>query len=152
MLVVIRYVILIVIKPLQACNSQRLFSSGQCLDKWHYFQGHCYRVFDVHLREWHAARAMYKYEAGDLVKIDSAEEQDFLITIFPEWNNVWIGMSRGRDKKFYWRWGEKPTYTNWGRGEPNDASVLEDCLEMRRDGKWNDLQCRRRLYGLCEKK
>merc|ERR1711988_296818 len=130
---------------------------GDCAPKkcpvgWHQFQKHCYRVYDYFLREWKHQDVMCRHHGGYLAIINSAEEQEFVKTLMRR--HLWIGLKKGDDGKFYWRWGQKPTYTNWAPGEPNDPEsyVLEDCVEMRTDGKWNNLQCRRRLGFLCKRK
>ena len=45
---------------------------------------------------------------------------------------VWIGLSdRVTENYFQWDEGVPVTYTNWGRGEPNNFNNLnEDCVGM----------------------
>ncbi|KAJ8942132.1 hypothetical protein NQ314_010149 [Rhamnusium bicolor] len=56
----------------------------------------------------------------------------------------WIWMSTGRPM----------VYTNWSPGEPEDAKDYDEkCVELRMtDGKlkWNDVNCTRQLYFICE--
>ncbi|XP_067386814.1 collectin-10 [Emydura macquarii macquarii] len=41
-------------------------------------------------------------------------------------------------------------YSNWKEGEPKDAAVHEDCVEMLSTGKWNDSECNLAIYFVCE--
>jgi hypothetical protein len=38
----------------------------------------------------------------------------------------------------------------FGPGEPNDALGTEDCVELNRDGTWNDLDCLDASSFVCE--
>merc|ERR1711973_594 len=136
--------------------------SKKCKSGWHFFQDHCYRVTVLRSQGTFARETCQKYyDASDLVRIDSAEEQNFLISIAPKVSGVWIGLRRWRGRKFYWLNGHQlPTYTNWGPGEPNGylpcLKKFENCVEMTTELKfkrpWNDLSCKRWLYAICEKK
>ena len=47
-----------------------------------------------------------------------------------------------------------PTYVNnsnpnWNSDEPNSGCGDEKCLEVRTDGKWNDIDCNDQLAFLC---
>ena len=58
--------------------------------------------------------------------------------------NVWIGYTdRVTEGSFKWMNGQTTTYTNWLPGEPNDASGIEDYVQLiafnSYSGKWNDM-------------
>ena len=88
---------------------------------------------------------------GDLAIIKSADENNFIFTIFKkqktitDWG-VWLGFVRKADNKFYWI-DDTPLvkgYTAWKRGEQNN--VIKKCGNMfgsahRYGGKWNDILC-----------
>lgn len=44
-------------------------------------------------------------------------------------------------------------YANWQPGQPNidSGSGGEHCVEMKRDGTWNDDECFNRQQYICEK-
>ncbi|KAG8523055.1 Mannose-binding protein C, partial [Galemys pyrenaicus] len=37
--------------------------------------------------------------------------------------------------------GNRQTYQNWDKGEPNNADSGENCVMVRENGKWNDVSC-----------
>ena len=59
------------------------------------------------------------------------------------WKQITLGLSdRAREGNFVWEQsGEKPTFTNWLVGEPNNLNQNEDCVELKSDGGWNDIPC-----------
>ena len=64
----------------------------------------------------------------------------------------WIGLIRHQDKLFYTIFGSKPSYTNWGPGEPNNAGGSENCGHLVNDhGQWNDIPCGRLFPFICQK-
>ena len=69
---------------------------------------------------------------------------------------VWIGLYNlnSANGSYEWLDGSSPSFTNWDESEPNNAGrfSLENCTELRTNGKWNDLNCRReRLSYVCGK-
>ena len=42
-------------------------------------------------------------------------------------------------------------YTDWPRGQPNNAGGNEDCGEIRHDGRFNDLPCSTAIGYVCKK-
>lgn len=66
---------------------------------------------------------------------------------------VWIGGNdRENEGHFVWsRDGNPITFTNWDSGNPDNYNGNEDCIEMRRDGIWNDRRCDHRTLFVCEK-
>lgn len=79
---------------------------------------------------------------GNLVKIESKEENDVLAKKVKELNvSFYIGASdEKKEGTFVWRDGSALTYSNWGKGEPNNAAACgkEDYVQMYLDGTWND--------------
>ncbi|CAH3131590.1 unnamed protein product, partial [Porites lobata] len=101
--------------------------------------------------KWSDARRTCQMLGGDLAIIKSADEDNFIFTLFKKQKTitdggVWLGFVRKADNKFYWI-DDTPLakgYTAWARGEPN--KVIEKCGNMfgsphRYGGKWNDIPC-----------
>jgi hypothetical protein len=89
-----------------------------------------------------------------LVRIDSVEENDWLISAIPE-AAIWIGgrdasvegQWRWEDSEIFWQGGSDGSpvgglYTNWASGEPNQAGE-EDCAELSKSAgnAWTDRTC-----------
>jgi hypothetical protein len=111
------------------------------------------------LRMWETARnSAFALGAGwDLVTIDDAEENAWLVTTFgPSIDTAaFIGLCQqsgadATDADWYWASGGMATYRNWKSGEPNDDPTgtkndyLEDGEELfsamySANGLWNDV-------------
>lgn len=121
-----------------------------CSDGWVRRGNFCFLVIDIPTLEWNDARRTCQKLGGDLAKITSAKENQFifdLITKQKKIANVWLGLHRKADKKFYWA-DDTPAltgYTAWNTGEPNNARGKEGCSIMiskgSAKGKWNDTPC-----------
>lgn len=66
---------------------------------------------------------------------------------------VWIGGNdRENEGHFVWsRDGNPITFNKWDGNNPDDFLNNEDCIEMRRDGIWNDIWCGYLRPFVCEK-
>ncbi len=135
-------------------SSHSLFRTGPvCSDGWVVHGDSCFLVIDIPALEWNDARRNCKKLGGDLAKITSAAENQFisdLLTKQKKAGNAWLGLYRKADKKFYWVDGTQLTgYTAWDKTEPNNANNGdEDCVLMygragSAKGTWNDLPCTR---------
>ena len=105
---------------------------------------------DTSTLKWNDARAVCQGLGGDLVVINSGEENDFLFKMVTEQETVikgkaWIGLKRNTDdSKWYWIDGTplEGNYQNWQAGEPNNHSGHEDCGHFfESKGRWNDHKC-----------
>ena len=83
----------------------------------------------------------------------SASVNDRLILIAG--TNWWVS---GNSHSGYWAWtgvtNSRFSYTNWGRGEPNNRHRgSEGCVALwnRKGHRWNDEYCYTELYFICEK-
>lgn len=105
-------------------------------------------------KTWDEARALCVERGGDLASVTTEDEyQAFLrATLGLQWTSWWLGLSdRDHEGTFVWADGEAVTFTRWGDGEPNDAGGREDCGQLVPwNGRWNDLDCARRLPFVCD--
>jgi Ca2+-binding RTX toxin-like protein len=89
---------------------------------------------------WSQAQAQAASLAANLVTVNNAAENQFLVNTFGGTEALWIGFAdEATEGVFEWANGEAVAYTNWAPGEPNNAGN-EDYAEFNIDGagKWND--------------
>ena len=101
--------------------------------------------------EWDDARRNCLKLGGDLVKITTAAENQFVFNLIYKQVKVtgdgaWLGLRRKADTKFYWTDDTLLSgYSAWNTGEPNSPST-EKCGHMiaggSAKGKWNDWLCK----------
>ena len=117
---------------------------------WVRFGKSSYLVIDIPTLQWSDARRNCQKLGGDLAKITSAAENQFVYNLLSRQkkvmnNGAWLGLHRKANTKFYWADDTPLTgYTAWDSGEPNSPSS-EKCGHMyalgSRKGKWNDIVC-----------
>jgi hypothetical protein len=69
------------------------------------------------------------------------------------WDGIWLGSSdNAMEGHFVWKYSKiKMTYSNWLNGTPNNQHGNENCVQMLKDGLWNDLPCDEYQEVVCEK-
>ncbi|MFN6153587.1 MAG: lectin-like protein [Dolichospermum sp.] len=90
---------------------------------------------------WKEAQAQAVTLGGNLVTVNDATENQFLVNTFGGTERLWIGLTdEVTEGTFQWANGEAVTYTNWSPGQPDNANN-EDYAELNLGGagKWNDL-------------
>jgi hypothetical protein len=103
--------------------------------------------------DWNNAQAAAVQMGGNLVTINSAEEQDFLNSSFGSAQLYWTGLNDIEvEGTFEWASGEEVTYANFAVDEPNNWQGLEDVVTMNWDGAgaWNDYPDNFNLLGIVE--
>ncbi|XP_069032719.1 CD209 antigen-like protein C isoform X4 [Embiotoca jacksoni] len=151
--------------PLPEKNNK---TSVQCDEGWEQHGGQCY-YFSINKSPWEVSRQECIFEGGDLVKIDSRDEQEFLERrlrdqmMEPE-DKFWIGLTDSKEEG-RWLWvGGSPLDTSltfWSEREPDNWNVEtsegEDCVRMgEKDGCrdlmcWFDKSCKIPHRRICEK-
>lgn len=103
------------------------------------------------IKTWHKVQAYCKRLGGELVKINSNEENEFVLKLVhqhePSLKQVWIGL-KWVTSHYIWSDDSVPNYTKWWLGEPN-GKASEPCSNMwikhptapGINGYWNDLSC-----------
>ncbi|KAL3984217.1 ESCRT-I complex subunit pritein [Sarotherodon galilaeus] len=131
-------------------------SCYKCEDGWEQHGGKCY-YFSTSKSFWDVSRTECRTKGGDLVKIDSSEEQIFLET---KTGYFWIGLTDSAEEG-RWLWVDgsplNERLTFWFIGEPNSLYMVdpdgEDCAMMGHNGimLWFDYSCKVPFRSICEK-
>ncbi|KAL6490966.1 hypothetical protein MHYP_G00013110 [Metynnis hypsauchen] len=128
-------------------NSENYTDAAPCVDQsccaggWKYFRGKCY-YFSTEKKTWTASRDACVAAGGDLVIINSLEEQDFIKRSMPGVGeqHYWVGLTDAV-KEGDWRWldgtrlSQTPKYwtgnepDNW-KGRNSQYPEGEDCAMM----------------------
>lgn len=100
---------------------------------------------------WTDARQRCQSWGGELVAIDSRQEDDFLTARLDI--TVWIGASdRVQEGRVVGLEGAPLPFTNWAAGQPDDFQNREDCVvKQAASGAWNDLPCGSSRSYVCER-
>jgi hypothetical protein len=111
---------------------------------------------------WMDANATCASAGMDLVRVDGAEEDEWLRALVDA--DAWIGATDG-DAEGKWRWSRDGAqfwmggaggstvgglYAGWGSTEPNDIFSIEDCARIEPDG-WADVDCGDAHPFVCER-
>jgi hypothetical protein len=110
----------------------------------------CYRVSEADA-VWQSARDQCVAWQGTLVRVDTAEEDQFIGTLALV--SQWLGASDiALDNTFVWTDGSPVVFGNWGPGQP-DRFPGPDCIEKREgSGRlWFDQPCTNVRAFVCER-
>ncbi|XP_069032561.1 CD209 antigen-like protein C [Embiotoca jacksoni] len=140
----------------------------QCDEGWEQHGGQCY-YFSINKSTWEDSRQECGHKGGDLVKIDSRDEQEFLERrlrdqMMEPADRFWIGLTDSKEEG-RWLWvGGSPLNTSltfWYKREPDNWNIEnpegEDCVRMgEKDGScdlmcWYDKSCKIPHKRICEK-
>ncbi|KAI3358830.1 hypothetical protein L3Q82_015226 [Scortum barcoo] len=140
----------------------------KCDINWEQHGGKYY-YFSNNKLTWNESRGECKDQGGDLVKIDSTEEQKFLAGKLREKMNkgedkFWIGLTNSQ-KEGTWLWVDgsplNTSLTFWHKDEPDNWTKEdpdgEDCAMMGEKSRaadlkcWFESTCKRRHRRICEK-
>ncbi|XP_062393895.1 C-type lectin domain family 4 member M-like [Sardina pilchardus] len=129
-----------------------------CLRGWRLFSTHCY-FFSTELRSWSSSRMHCLQQGGDLVLIDSVEEQEYLHRQTPQYRSpeyrYWIGLS-DEEAEGVWVWvdGSLPMQKSfWVTGSGGEAAG-EDCVSILKESSpvknWRHHDCSKTFRWICE--
>ncbi|XP_068924507.1 pulmonary surfactant-associated protein A-like isoform X2 [Petaurus breviceps papuanus] len=88
---------------------------------------------------------------GSIATPRNAEENSAIMSLVQKYNTyAYLGITEGKPPgKFYYLNGSPVEYTNWYSGEPAGKG-RESCVEMYKDGTWNDRSCLQYRLTICE--
>ncbi|XP_076126279.1 uncharacterized protein LOC143106003 [Alosa pseudoharengus] len=115
---------------------------------WTYFQFSLY-FFSTEEKNWHDSRLACQRMGGDLVIINTRDEQNF-VRVHHRQRDNWIGLN-DISREGVWMWVDSTPLINgfWYAGEPNNLGG-EDCVHIYKND-WNDLPCSVEKRWICEK-
>ena len=90
---------------------------------------HSYQLYDIDgITTWQAAKEYCESLGGYLMVVTSSEEQSMLEELLNsgEKNSYWIGGYKDSDDQWNWVNGEKWSYTNWDRRQPDNYKGNEN--------------------------
>uniref|UniRef100_A0A8C4H6V7 C-type lectin domain-containing protein n=1 Tax=Dicentrarchus labrax TaxID=13489 RepID=A0A8C4H6V7_DICLA len=147
---------------LQVKNDPR----SKCEHGWEQYGRQCY-YFSIDLLTWSKSRDECRQKGGDLVQIDSREEQVKHTAAEKnnfEWVVFWIGLTDS-EKEGTWLWVDgsslNESLTFWFPGEPDNWTGRDsdgaDCVRMGKKAGapdlkcWFDQSCKYAYRSICEK-
>ena len=79
------------------------------------------------------------------------EEQDQISDMRGDDIPIWIGFSDlTKEGTFSWEDDAEIIFENWEKDQPNNGNGGEDCVVMRKSGRWDDVDCTREEAFVCE--
>ncbi|XP_070554032.1 aggrecan core protein-like isoform X2 [Ptychodera flava] len=119
--------------------------------RWACYHRKCYRLFTCHYN-WYQAYHVCRRYGGNLVSIHNCYQNRIVAAYARRYGNLWIGLN-DRCRERYFRWTDRSPYNfrRWYCRQP-DNYRNEDCVEMYRNGRWNDLKCHYRRRFMCQKR
>ena len=117
-------------------------------------------VLYISPKDWNTAKENCREVGGELVKIESEEENQFIKTEYlSARGRYWIGLS-DLDYNGQWEWTDGTGltgYAKWSSGQPKNNND-QQCITILKgqyfrwfDGEWNDYFCSEELGYICEK-
>ncbi|XP_065683392.1 uncharacterized protein LOC100215503 isoform X1 [Hydra vulgaris] len=128
-----------------------------CEAGWKPWGTSCYEIVNDSPKSWSDARSDCLRRFGDLLIIDSKDEQSFITNLISSSDgSYWIGLSDSyKEGEFFWVNRDKlnNTISFWRANEPSNSFGNEDCVEMisQDSGLWNDNHCTTLFNYICEK-
>ncbi|XP_066502466.1 lymphocyte antigen 75, partial [Hoplias malabaricus] len=136
---------------------------------WQQFGSNCYKLHSALRKSWVSARSECVKDGADLVSIQSAEEEQYVISrLDPSHTDLWIGYStlkcttmtcevQPNSISLTWSDASTSSFTNWAGGQP-DFTEKESgvCTAIIKDsgedyGKWKTHVCRYERPYMCKR-
>lgn len=120
---------------------------------WELWNGHYYYHREKSAaNSWFSAEGVCRQhgETVHLASIHSQQENDFIKSLSSDEGEQWLGLTDHNIRSNSFKWIDGSPYgdfTHWAMGEPNQATVDEDCGAMKPDGTWIDVACRKQRVG-----
>uniref|UniRef100_UPI0037E96442 C-type mannose receptor 2-like n=1 Tax=Semicossyphus pulcher TaxID=241346 RepID=UPI0037E96442 len=125
---------------------------------WVKINGRLFRYFPTSVT-WAEAEKNCQSAGGNLGAVHSVDEyhavQSLILRSSHAHTPAWIGGTDAHHEgDWIWSDGSRFTYTDWCRGEPNNAGWSQHCLQMNYGSAkcWDDVSCSTSLPYVCAKR
>ncbi|XP_052213887.1 neurogenic locus notch homolog protein 2-like isoform X4 [Dreissena polymorpha] len=127
---------------------------ARCLDKFVIHGEKCYH-FSQDTKTYTEAKHSCPNVFGNsyLVEINSKEENDFMAGQASVRNQHYLIGLNDLAEEGKWVWGhsqKNATFVAWESWEPDNWLDNEDCVQLRPNGRWNDIPCDHQRNYICE--
>ncbi|XP_061165638.1 asialoglycoprotein receptor 1-like [Saccostrea echinata] len=126
-----------------------------CEKGWVSYRDSCYFFSSIKMNFHDAATYCTNALSGASLLEDQSPEEE--IWIFIQFRSrglqtTWLGITDIFEEKKFVRMSDAKelTHFNWSKGQPDNYENNEHCVEILPDGKWNDLNCSRRIGFICK--
>ncbi|XP_053548855.1 pulmonary surfactant-associated protein D-like [Bombina bombina] len=101
---------------------------------------------------YNTAKSTCVKAGGQLASPQNANENQAVAAILSQYDkSAYLGINDIQTEgSFRYPNGEIVSYINWDNREPNNDHGVEDCVEMYKNGKWNDKNCNEKRLIICE--
>ncbi|XP_060558401.1 macrophage mannose receptor 1-like [Ruditapes philippinarum] len=143
------------------CAAFTIVSAQKCPAGWYGYSltSKCYRFVSKNAMTWDDARDFCKIHGGDILRVDSAAEQNWIFRQLRNMQNHshvppshwWVGMNN-REYLSKWEWADGTPvgrFIHWKPGEPNNHNGNERCGEIWNPNQFNDAQCSTKYKFIC---
>ncbi|XP_073770839.1 uncharacterized protein [Danio rerio] len=129
-------------------EKDKLLEKFNGTDGWFYYQSSLYFI-SSEKKSWSESRRYCTDSRGDLIIINSREEQNFVMKK-AGLSGAWIGLT-DHEKVGIWKWVDGSTLTTgiWASGQPN-AQTEANCVTLISSSWYNKL-CTDKMKWVCEK-
>ncbi|XP_071507011.1 macrophage mannose receptor 1-like [Diadema antillarum] len=124
-----------------------------CATGWSLYGDNCYKV-TPDSKNWFEAKLSCENAGGDLAMPTTQDVNDFMLQLLlaSSGGSHWIGVHDvNGEGDFVFSDATPVTNPFWNAGEPNNAGVGEDCVELISSGLWNDNDCYVIRPFICER-
>ena len=120
-----------------------------CPPGWRQLKTKCFRLSLMKLNFDDAISECSK-QGATLASVSNSEEQEFLASMANQ-ELTWLGgTDRDQEETFSWINGEDWNFTNWAKPNQPNHKQKQDCVELRKDGLWDDVLCSKPLPFICQ--
>ncbi|XP_028410387.1 CD97 antigen-like [Dendronephthya gigantea] len=109
---------------------------------------------NVESNTWPKSNKFCQSMGGQLARIHSPALNKFIFETYSKGNiSLWIGLklcTAVSDGSWCYAYGKTSIYYNWDGGEPDNTTGNEECVEMKKNGFWNDETCEQERSSICE--
>ncbi|XP_053409086.1 macrophage mannose receptor 1-like [Mercenaria mercenaria] len=138
-----------------------IVSGQKCPAGWYGYslKSKCYRFVSKNSMTWQDARDFCQIHGGDLLRIDSNAEQNWIFQQLKNMRNHshiplshwWVGMNN-REFLSKWEWADGApvgSFIHWAPHEPNNHNGVERCGEIWGVNTFNDESCSTKYKFIC---